>query len=104
MAGDYGQQLADWALKYKAYERFSDNIDYLHRCIAPLDEEWERTRRVPVWAGPVVLRTWAFYCVRSHHFDDWEPLLVAYPQVGAIAEAMRNHPAARKSDMPPPPP
>ena len=102
MTGDYQQQLIEWGHKYKAYARFASIPDRIEACLAPLMQEWERNRRVPEWVGVDLLRAWAFYCVRSHHFDDWQPLLVAYPQVGAIAEAIRNHPAARKSDMPPP--
>ena len=102
MTGDYEQELIEWAHNYKAYERFASIPDRIEACLAPLIEEWERNRRIPEWAGVDLLRAWAFYCVRSHHFDDWQPLLVAYPQVGGIAEAIRNPPAARKSDMPPP--
>jgi len=102
MTGDYEQQLVIWAHTYKAYERFASTPHHIEACLAPVLQEWERNRRVPEWAGVDLLRAWAFCCVRSHHFDDWEPLLVAYPQVGAIADAIRNHPSARKDDIPPP--
>ena len=36
MTGDYQQQLIDWALTYKAYERFATIPDRIEACLAPV--------------------------------------------------------------------
>ena len=97
---DYERQMVAWAQKYNAYERIAES-DELQRLIIPLHEGWEASQRVPEWAGVDLLRAWAFFCARSHRWSGYQPFLVDYPVVEAIADAIRAHPGAKKRDMPP---
>lgn|GEM_PF-3512272 len=99
---DYEQQLNMWAKTYNAYERITDDWGQAHRILGPLIEEWEAHQRIAAdWAGVDLLRAWAFYCARQADKDADRSLLEGYPEILAIAETIRNHPAATTQDMPP---
>lgn len=81
------QEDIDWALTYDGYERIAADPLALYRVLAPAIEEFERTGRVPTWAGVDLLRAWAFYRQREAHHSglddmarDWEPVLDALRQ------------------------
>ena len=98
---DHEDQLLAWAQNYNAYERIADDWVQVNRMLMPLREEWEAHQRIADWAGVDLLRAWAFYCAREACNDMYKSLLEGYPQVEAIADAIRAHPAARPRDMPP---
>lgn len=88
----------DWALTYDAYERIADDPNALLQVLTPALSEYETTGRVPSWAGVDLLRAWAFYRQREAHHTgfgevtrDWDDVL----------DAIRNHPGATASDIPP---
>lgn len=98
---DQERQLFEWAYTYNAYERITGDWGQANRILMPLREEWEAHQRIADWAGVDLLRAWAFYSAREAAHDTRQSLLEGYPQVLAIADAIRNHPCARKPDMPP---
>lgn len=99
---DYEQQLNKWAKTYNAYERITDDWGHAHRILMPLIEEWKTHQRIAAdWAGVDLLRAWAFYCARAADKDAYRSLLEGYPEILAIVDAIRNHPAATTQDMPP---
>lgn len=92
-----------WALGYNGYERFAsshDGGDAYHRLLQPAMREYEATGRVPDWCGVDLLRAWAFYRQREHHMDGISPMAEDWD---AVLDAIRRHPAARASDLPPDP-
>lgn len=89
-----------WALTYNGYERVAENPDALLAVLRPAMAAYEESGRVPSWAGVDLLRAWAFYRVREAHHSgygvttrDWDDVL----------DAIRGHPSARGSDLPPSP-
>lgn len=103
MAEDYEQRLIRWAQSYNAYERIAATQEHMNIVFLPLRQDWEVSGRIPEWAGVDLLRAWAFYCARAYRLNDWRPLLQTFPELRAIVNAIRNHPAALGSDMPPEP-
>jgi len=100
----YESALIEWAHTYNGYERLAGGAGDLWELVRPLHEEFERTGKIPEWAGVDLLRGWAFYLVRSHrHGGAYEPLYVEYPAVLAIVDAINRHPAARPEDRAPEP-
>ncbi|HYF71362.1 MAG TPA: hypothetical protein VD864_01000, partial [Nocardioides sp.] len=89
-----------WALDYNGYERFAGGGDVYYSLLQPAMREYERTGRVPEWCGVDLLRAWAFYRQREHHMDGVSPMA---PDWDAVLDAIRRHPAALASDLPPDP-
>lgn len=105
MDGEYENQLIRWAHKYNAFERLARGPEHLFALVEPLNRAFQRDLSIPEWAGVDLLRGWAFYLVRAHrHGGAYEPIGVEYPEFMAIVEVIGQHPAAKKSDLPPPPP
>lgn len=93
------QRDIDWALTYDGYARIAADPNALLRVLTPAMEEFDRTGRVPAWAGVDLLRAWVFYRQREAHHNgsgemarDWEPIL----------DALRHHRDASDEDRPPP--
>lgn len=92
-----------WALDYNGYERFAGGTggtEVFIRLLQPAMREYEATGRVPDWCGVDLLRAWAFYRQREHHMDGLGPMA---PDWDAVLDAIRRHPAATSSDLPPEP-
>ena len=103
----YENQLVTWALRYNAYGRLGaaefEPWGILGVLLKPLTDAFRDDGAIPAWAGVDLLRGWAFLIVRlNRHEDGW--LLDEHPEMLAIADAIANHPAAVKSDLPPPRP
>ena len=69
--------------------------------LTPLQDEFQRTRTIPAWAGVDLLRAWAFWCTRAHyHSGGYRSLTQERPEVLAIVEALRRHSGATAGDRP----
>ena len=87
-----------WALAYNAYDRLAAELRDLERLLSSVRDEFRTTGRVPGWCGVDLLRGWAFYLVRADYFagggtlgEEWQ----------AVLSAVREHPVARRRDLPP---
>lgn len=87
-----------WALSYDGYGRMAGSPEALLEVLRPAMAEYASTKRVPEWCGVDFLRAWAFYRQREHHHVGHGPLAEDFYDV---LEAIRNHSAAKKSDLPP---
>lgn len=104
MVDDYELRLIKWAHKYDGYARLARGPENLWDLVQPLHRAFQTEGAIPEWAGVDLLRGWAFYLVRAHrHSGGWDPIQQEYPEFIAIMEAIRLHPGARKSDLPPVP-
>lgn len=104
MSENYEQAVIEWAHKYNAYQRIAASPEQLSDQIRELKAAHERDGAIPEWAGVDLLRGWAFYIVRGHrHGGAYDPLFVEYPEMAAILDAIRRHPAAERGDLPPSP-
>ena len=104
MGDDYEMRLIKWAQKYNGYARLASEPEHLWDVVRPMYEVFRADGRIPEWAGVDLLRGWAFYLVRAHRFSgSWAPIEEVSPEFTAIMEAIRLHPGARKSDLPPMP-
>lgn len=103
---DFEDQLIKWALTYDAYKRLAagewEPWGALGALLTPLMRSFHEDGVVPNWAGVDLLRGWAFLLVRRNRHEDGY-LLGEHPEMYAIVDAIRNHPAARDSDLPPKP-
>jgi len=93
-------KLKAWAHSYNGYDRIMG--DNLFQLLEPLMEEAHKTGAIPDRVGVDLLRGWAFYVARSHNngcMNDgsYSCCTVIY----YLAEAVRNHKAATKGDLPP---
>lgn len=92
-----------WAHEYNGYDRFV-HIGKFRELLAPADDEFRRTGRVPEWCGVDYLRAWAFIIARAdlhaggHMFDSDNEDVVHWD---AILRAIHDHPAATLADRPP---
>ena len=104
MDGGYEEQLIKWAAKYNGYQRLASSPEHLWDVVRLLYEALQADGCIPEWAGVDLLRGWAFFLVRSHRFSGaWAPIQEVSPEFTAILDAIRRHPGARKSDLPPAP-
>ncbi|WP_232715208.1 hypothetical protein [Gordonia metallireducens] len=102
MTKDYELLLIEWAHTYNGYERLGGGPHKLAELVAPLRHEFESLGTIPEWAGVDLLRGWAFYLVRAHrHGGAYDPLMVEYPEIIAIVDAIDKHPATTDEDRPP---
>ncbi|QVI26748.1 hypothetical protein MN2019_21115 [Mycolicibacterium neoaurum] len=98
----YEQALIEWAHTYNGYERIARSPEALNGVVQPLLREFNRTRKIPEWAGVDLLRGWAFYIARAHRFSGgWDPIWDEYPEFVAILDAIDAHPNSTGSDRPP---
>ena len=93
-------KLKAWAHSYNGYERIMG--DKLFQLLEPLMEEAGKTGAIPDRVGVDLLRGWAFYVARSHNnacMNDgsYSCCNVIY----YLAEAVQNHKAVTKGDLPP---
>lgn len=96
------QALIEWAHTYNGYERIASSPEALNGIIQPLLREFNRTRKIPEWAGVDLLRGWAFYVARAHRFSGgWDPIWDEHPEFAAILDAIDAHPNSTGSDRPP---
>ncbi|MAU84674.1 MAG: hypothetical protein CME34_22980 [Gordonia sp.] len=98
---DYERELHDWAYRYDGYRRLAASPNQLFKVLEPVRLPYETDGEIPDWAGVDLLRGWAFYVVRAHRFSGWGELREEYPEIDAIADAVRLHPDAAASDLPP---
>lgn len=100
---DLRQAQVEWAHEYNGYDRFV-HLERFRELLAPADEEYRRTGRVPEWCGVDYLKAWAFIIVRADRhaggrmFDSENEDLVLWD---AILHAIHEHPAATPADRPP---
>lgn len=87
-----------WALEYNGYERFSHDMSTYYELLRPAISAYEATGLIPEWCGVDLLRAWAFYRQREHHNLGHEPMA---PDWDDVLDAIRKHPAANESDLPP---
>lgn len=88
-----------WALTYDGYARMAHSPETLYEMLRPAMAEHAATMRIPEWCGVDFLRAWAFYRQRELHHVGHGPIAEDFYDV---LEAIRRHPAAKKSDLPPP--
>lgn len=88
-----------WAQMYDGWARFASSHDAYQRLLEPATREYEATGRIPEWCGVDLLRAWAFVRQREHHNAGGGPMAGDWD---AVLDALRRHPDATGSDLPPP--
>lgn len=99
MAERFRAEDYDWALTYNAYERLAGSPGQLGELLASARDWYESSGQVPDWCGVDLLRGWAFYLARADYFAGGGSLDREWSDV---LQALRQHPAAEPSDVPPP--
>lgn len=98
---EYESAVLKWIYGYNGYERLGSVLD---DTVRPLHQEFLEGK-FPVNAGVDALRAWAFVIARGHdksmHTDT---VLMCQRELPLILEAIRRHPGANITDLPPLPP
>lgn len=98
---DYEAALINWAQRYNGYERIAEDHEHANPIFEPLQEKLLESGEIPRWIGVDLLRGWAFFIARGHRWSGHNSIFVDCPEFELIAEAVRHHPAATPTDMPP---
>jgi len=93
-------RVKEWAHSYNGYERFAS--EQWADLLEPLFAKFQDKGEIPSWVGVDLLRASAFFMARSHNWACMnETYYPCHSVIYALADAVQNHEAATKNDLPP---